>query len=66
MLNKDIVSLTACEVLWRAASSFLHSFGILKNTHPMNIYALLYFKHKNDATIIIKLLYKATSRSKFW
>ena len=32
------------------------------NTYSTKAYVLLHFKHKNDVTVIIKLLYRATSR----
>ena len=31
-------------------------------TYFMKTYVLLYFEHKNDATVIVKLLYRATSQ----
>ena len=31
------------------------------DTYSMNTYFLLHIKHKNDVTIIVKLLYRATS-----
>ena len=34
----------------------------LINTYSMNTYDLLHIEHKNGTTIIIKLLYRATSR----
>ena len=39
----------------------LHSSGILQSTHSMKIYVLLHFEHKNDVTIVVTLLYRATS-----
>ena len=30
------------------------------NTYSMKAYVLLHFEHKNDVTIIVKLLYRAT------
>ena len=32
------------------------------NTYFMKTYILLHFEHKNDVTIVIKLLYRATNR----
>ena len=41
--------------------STLESQAVI-NTYSMKTYVLLHFEHKNDFTIIVKLLYKATSR----
>ena len=38
-------------------SRFLNLF----NTYSMKTYVLLHFEHRNDVTIIVKLLYRATS-----
>ena len=32
------------------------------NTYSTKTYVLLHFEHKNDVIIIVKLLYRATSR----
>ena len=36
--------------------------GLAFNTYSMKTYVLLHFEHKSDVTIIVKLLYRATSR----
>ena len=33
----------------------------LVNTHSMKTFVPLHFEHKNDVTIIVKLLYRVTS-----
>ena len=35
---------------------------IVLNTYSMKTYALLHFERQNEVTIIVKLLYRATSR----
>ena len=37
-------------------------YGDVFNTYSMKTYVLLYFEHKNDVIIIVKLLYRARSR----
>ena len=53
------ISVTFCSrvglILWS------DGLRLLFNTYSMKIHLLLYFEHKNDITIIVKLLYRATS-----
>ena len=55
---------------WQVAKSFILNtdfrpfadYYSLLNTYFMKTYVLLHFEHKNDVTVIIKLLYRGTSR----
>ena len=48
-------------ITWIACSLYRVEIWLMLNTYSMKTYVLLLFEHENDVTIIVKLLYGATS-----